>query len=66
MQGAEIRAGRLRAVMRHASTVKSREELVRWAQGRFGVTVVTATGYVDSVIQYLEQQKKNKELKKNE
>jgi len=51
----EIKAMRLRTLLKYADKVKSREELVEYAMGKFMVTTRTAEDYVDDVISYFKQ-----------
>ena len=51
----EVKAGRLRTLLKQAEMVKSREELVDYAMGKFMVTRRTADDYVDDVISYYKQ-----------
>jgi len=60
MKADEIRSGRLRSMMNQATKVKSYEELVAYAVGRFQVTKRTAEDYADSVIEFYKQQEERK------
>lgn len=51
----EVKAMRLRTLLKQAELVKSREELVSFAMGKFMVTKHTAEDYVEDVIQYYKQ-----------
>jgi len=42
-------------MMKHAPTVKSREELILYAMGKFMVTRRTAEDYTDDIIEYFKQ-----------
>ena len=55
MKADEIRSSRLRSMMKHAPTVKSREELIAYAMGKFMVTRRTAEDYTDDIIEYFKQ-----------
>jgi len=52
MKPEEIRGRRVRVLMERAPEVKSYNELVNYAIGKFGVTKKTAEGYADTVIEY--------------
>lgn len=63
MNAEATKAGRLRTLMQHAPKVKTYDELVNFAMGKFMVTRRTAEDYTDNVIEYfkqVEQRKKNK------
>ncbi len=51
----ETKAHRLLTLVKYADKVKSREELVTYAMGKFMVARRTAEDYVDDVISYYEQ-----------
>jgi len=51
----ENKSRRLMTLVKYADKVKSREELVSYAMGKFMVTRRTAEDYVDDVISYYEQ-----------
>ena len=56
MKPVEIRAGRLRTILQHASKVESRQELVDFAIARFAVSTKTAEDYITTVIKLIERQ----------
>ena len=51
----EVKASRLMTLVKHAENVKSREELISFAMGKFMVTRRTAEDYVEDVISYFKQ-----------
>lgn len=54
----KIRASRIRTLMQHAPTVKSRKELFVFCKTRFGVTDKTANDYIDTMIKYVKRMQK--------
>jgi len=55
MNSEATKASRLRRLMEEAPKVKSYDELVRFAMGKFMVTRRTAEDYADNVIEYFKQ-----------
>jgi len=55
MRVGEVKAMRFRTMMKQAEVVKSREELVSFAMGKFHVTRRTAQDYTDDIIEYYRQ-----------
>jgi len=53
VKSSEVRAARLRTIMQHAPSVKSRKELFAFVKARFGVTNSTANDYIDTIIEHV-------------
>ena len=51
----EVKALRLRILIKQADKVKSRYELVSFAMGKFMVSKRTAEDYVEEIIEYYKQ-----------
>lgn len=57
-KSSEVRQSRIRTMMQHAPSVKSRAELFAFAKARFGVSDTTANDYIDTMIKLVERMQK--------
>lgn len=55
---AVIRSARIRTIMQHASSVKSRAELFAFIKSRFGVSDKTANDYIETIIEHTKRMMK--------
>jgi len=58
LNAGQSRSLRMAELMRHASKVKSRQELIDYAVSHFGVSQRTAEEYVSDVVTYFERVQK--------